>query len=133
MGNPGSSRFRSYVPPALAVVLLPQVIDSPYVLYPVAVGIGHFAPEWTVRILQPRSAFAFRVLIQADIIGSFDTATACEKAREFMLDKISDPQFQTWTKANAEKHGQKFDKKAGDQRTLSSRCVSSDDPRLKSK
>ena len=50
---------------------------------------------------------------QWDIIGSFDTATACEKAREFMLDKISDPQFQAWTKANAEKNGQKFDKKAG--------------------
>ena len=75
----------------------------------------------------------FIPISQWDIIGSFDTATACEKPREFMLDKISALQFQAWTKANAEKHGQKFDKKAGDQRTLSSRCVSSDDPRLKSK
>jgi hypothetical protein len=81
----------------------------------------------------PFSALNEPRLSQWDIIGSFDTATACEKAREFMLDKISDPRFQAWTRANAEKNGQKFDKKAGDQRTLSSRCVSSDDPRLKSK
>jgi hypothetical protein len=32
--------FDLHVPPALAVALLPQVIDSPTVLYPVAVGIG---------------------------------------------------------------------------------------------
>jgi len=81
----------------------------------------------------PFSALNDPRLSQWDIIGSFNTATACEKTREFMLDKINDPQFQAWTKANAEKNGQIFDKKAGDQRTLSSRCVSSDDPRLKSK
>jgi hypothetical protein len=32
--------FDLHVPPALAVALLPQVIDSPTALYPVAVGIG---------------------------------------------------------------------------------------------
>jgi len=32
--------FDLHVPPALAVALLPQVIDSPTMLYPVAVGIG---------------------------------------------------------------------------------------------
>ena len=32
--------FDLHVPPALAVALLPQVIDFPTVLYPVAVGIG---------------------------------------------------------------------------------------------
>jgi hypothetical protein len=32
--------FDLHVPPALAVALLPQVMDSPTILYPVAVGIG---------------------------------------------------------------------------------------------
>jgi len=32
--------FDLHVPPALAVALPPQVIDSPTALYPVAVGIG---------------------------------------------------------------------------------------------
>jgi hypothetical protein len=32
--------FDLHVPPALAVALLPQVIDSPTMLYPVAVGLG---------------------------------------------------------------------------------------------
>ncbi len=32
--------FDLHVPPALAVALLPQVIDSPTALYPIAVGIG---------------------------------------------------------------------------------------------
>ena len=32
--------FDIHVPPALAVALLPQVIDSPTALYPIAVGIG---------------------------------------------------------------------------------------------
>jgi hypothetical protein len=32
--------FDLHVPPALAVALLPQVIDSPTMMYPVAVGIG---------------------------------------------------------------------------------------------
>ncbi len=32
--------FDLHVPPALAVALLPQVIDSPTALYPVAVGVG---------------------------------------------------------------------------------------------
>ena len=47
--------FDLHVPPALAVALLPQVIDSPTVLYPVAVGIG-------TSLLSGSFAFYSRVL-----------------------------------------------------------------------
>ncbi|HXM14103.1 MAG TPA: hypothetical protein VN933_02605 [Candidatus Eremiobacteraceae bacterium] len=50
--------FDLHVPPALAVALLPQVIDSPTVLYPVAVAIGTSLLSGSFvlysRVLRPR-------------------------------------------------------------------------------
>ncbi len=64
------------------------------------------------------------------IIGSFDSATACEGGRKYMRAYVNNANLQAQARKQVEKRGHISKQRLGEERTTASKCIGSDDPRL---
>jgi hypothetical protein len=70
-------------------------------------------------------------MAQWNISGSYDTASDCEASKNRMDDMLRDPTQVARIKAEALKEGKDWDPHRAIARSEASKCVATDDPRLK--